>query len=124
MDLQTTVNVCISVASFLFVTLIPSVILMVKNAKKAATAKTEAEQNAALNELNSVATNFIAEAEKTYASVNDALKQKGASAGAMKKDKVLFQLQSYCNQKNIEFDADYWSKKIDEIVDLTKQVNA
>lgn len=128
MDLQTTVNVCISVASFLLVTLIPSVILMVKNAKKAATAKTEAEQNAALNELNSVATNLIADAEKAYAKVDKLLKETNksdsAGTGEIKKKSVMANLQSYCIEKGITFDKEYWSKKIDELVALTKQVNS
>lgn len=123
MDLQQIVTVCISIMTFLIVTLIPSIILMVKKWKQARHAKTEAEKNAALNELSNVANNLIAEAEKAYASVNEALKSKGSSAGAMKKDKVLFQLQSYCTKNNLEFDAEYWNKKIDEIVALTKQVN-
>lgn len=123
MDIQTIVNVCISIMTFLVITLIPSIILMVKNYKKAKKAKTEAEKSAALNELNDVANKLIAEAEKAYASVNEALKSKGSSAGAMKKDKVLFQLQSYCTKNNLEFDAEYWNNKIDEIVALTKQVN-
>lgn len=124
MDLQQIATVCISIMTFLIVTLIPSIVLMIKKWKQARNAKTEAEKNAALNDLNNVANNLIAEAEKAYASVNEALKSKGSSAGAMKKDKVLFQLQSYCTKNNLDFDAEYWNTKIDEIVALTKKVNA
>ena len=52
------------------------------------------------------------------------LKQRNASAGAVKKDTVMTKLQAYAMEKGYEFDAEFWSNQIDEIVALTRTVNA
>ena len=56
--------------------------------------------------------------------VDNILKQSGSSAGAVKKDTVMTKLQAYALDKGYEFDVAYWRNKVDEIVTLTKQVNA
>lgn len=124
MGAETIVKIVIAIASFLVVTLIPSVILMVKKWKEAKAAKTDAEKQAIYNEMLSEANKLIASAEDKYKELDALIKsQGGAGSGKDKKDDVMTKLQLYCNEKGLSFDADYWSAKIDEIVALTKKVN-
>lgn len=124
MDAETIVKIVIAIASFLVATLIPSIILMVKKWKEAKVAKTDAEKQAIYNEMLTEANNLIAKAEDKYKELDALIKsQGGAGCGKDKKDDVMTKLQLYCNQKGLDFDADYWSTKIDEIVALTKKVN-
>ena len=52
------------------------------------------------------------------------MKQQNGSAGAMKKKSVSTDLQSYALAHGYEYDAAFWSAKIDEIVAFTREVNA
>lgn len=125
MDLETIVKVITAVASFLVATLIPSIIALVKYVKSYKAAKTEAEKQAVYNDLRSEANKLIAAAEETYKQVDNIIKQQGGKgSGNVKKDSVMTKLQAYCVQKGIDFDSEYWSGQIDEIVELTKKVNA
>lgn len=139
MDAYTIVKILIAVASFCIVTLIPSIIMLVKKWKayvaekeKAAEAKTEAERAAAeaeaekiKNELLGEANSLVVAAEETYKVVDTILKERGQKGcGSVKKDSVMTKLQSLCIQKGVEFDAEYWGAKIDELVQLTRKVNA
>lgn len=125
MDAEKIVTIVLSIASFLVVTLIPSIILMVKKWKEAKAATTEAEKQAIYNEMLNEANKLIAAAEETYKEVDAVIKlQGGTGSGVVKKDSVMTKLQAYATEKGLTFDADYWSAKIDEIVDLTKKVNA
>ena len=67
---------------------------------------------------------LVFEAENTYKDVNALLKQQGKSAGAVKKDVVMTKLQAFALEHNYLFDAEFWSAKIDEIIELTRKVNA
>ena len=125
MDAEKIVTIVLSIASFLVVTLIPSIILLVKKWKEAKAAKTDAEKQAIYNEMLDEANKLIAAAEETYKQVDAIIKsQGGTGSGVVKKDSVMTKLQAYATEKGLTFDADYWSAKIDEIVDLTKKVNA
>lgn len=97
---------------------------LVKVCKERKHAKTEAEKEAAKNEMLDVMQSLIQTAEDAYKDVNQILKQNGSSAGAVKKDTVMTRLQAYAIAHNYAFDEDYWSSKIDQVVDLTKLVNA
>lgn len=124
MEAKDIITIISAVASFLFVTLIPTIIALVKKWKDAKNAKTDAEKQAIYNEMIDLAHSAIKEVEETYKNIDVILKsQTGKGSGAVKKEQVLTKLQAYCNQKNIEFDKEKWSAKIDEIVALTKQVN-
>lgn len=125
MDYNQIIAIVGSVASFLFVTLIPSIIALVKNIKAKKEAKTEAERKAIENDMLNQVNGLIASAEATFKSLDQSLKNNGQKGcGALKKDTVMNKLQTYALQKGVSFDADYWSKKIDELVTMTKQVNA
>lgn len=127
-----------SLAGLLFVTIIPTIIKLVKTVKQykaakeaVAAAQTEAERIAAeaeaekiKNDLLDMASNLIKEAESTYKDVDNILKQStGTGSGKVKKDSVMTKLQAYCLENGVTFDADYWSGKIDELVEMTKEVN-
>lgn len=125
MDAETIVKILTAVATFLVATLIPSIIAMVKKWKQAKAATTEAEKEAIRNDMTDIAISLIAAAEKKYKELDTLIKsQGGVGCGADKKDDVMTKLQLSCNEKGIAFDAEYWSAKIDEIVAMTKQVNA
>lgn len=125
MDTKTILTIVSTIASFLFVTLIPSIIALVKKWKEAKNANTEAEKEAVYNDLLCQMNKLIANAEAAYKQVDDIVKQKcGQGSGVAKKDNVMTKLQNYCLQKGIEFDEAYWSKKIDDTVAMTKTVNA
>ena len=124
MDYNQIIAIIGSVASFLFVTLIPSIIALVKKWKEAKAAKTEAEKEAIKNDMLNEVNKLISSAEETYKSVDTILKARGEKGcGNIKKESVMTKLQTYANQKGVEFDAEYWSKQIDGIVDMTKKVN-
>ena len=72
-----------------------------------------------MRSLNSLITN----AETLYADVANLLKREGKSAGIVKKDSVMSKLQAYALERGYTFDAEYWGKKVDEIVELTRKVN-
>lgn len=112
------------VATFLIGTLIPTIIVLVKKAKQAKKAKTEAERQEIINEMLVQAQGFIVEAENLYAQVNSIVKQQGGTCGAIKKDGVMTKLQAVCLDKGIEFDTEFWSKTVDDLVLMTRQVNA
>lgn len=125
MDYNQIIAIIGSVASFLFVTLIPSIIALVKNIKAKKEAKTEAERQAIENDMLNQVNGLIASAEETFKELDKSLKNNGQKGcGALKKDTVMNKLQTYALQKGIVFDADYWSKKVDELVTMTKKVNA
>lgn len=125
MDAETIVYVCIAIASFLLITLIPAVIGWVTKFKAYKNAKTDAEKQAILNDINNSVVQFIADAEKTFEALDVSLKQRGAASGCgtMKKESVLTKIQSLCLAKGIEYDSQYWSDKVDELVKLTNTVN-
>lgn len=102
-----------------------------KAKKEAEAAKTEAEKAkaeadiAAANlAMEQAAKEFIAQAETMYGSVDAILKQKGESAGALKKETVLAKLRTYAIENGITIDVVAWTDKIDELVKFTKDVNA
>ena len=86
-------------------------------------AKLEAANSAATIDMLNVCNELIITAETLYADVSSLLKKEGKSAGAVKKDSVMSKLQAYAIEHGYTFDAEYWNKKIDEIVDMTKKVN-
>lgn len=125
MDIEDILTIVSTVASFLLVTLIPTIIALVKKWKDAKAAKTDAEKQAIYNDMLNQVTDLIENAETTFSALNSSLKAQGKiGCGALKKNTVMDKLQIYAMTKGIDFDADYWSKKVDEIVDMTKQVNA
>lgn len=113
-----------SVAGFLFTVLIPTFVVMINRIKAAKSAKTEAEKQEALNDLKQLAQGFIVEAENLYKDIDAIVKEKGKTCGAVKKDSVMTKIQDACLMKGIAFDKDFWSAEIDDLVTMTRKVNA
>lgn len=87
-------------------------------------AKAEADRAAAELAMEQAAKTFIADAETMYKTVDEVLKARGQSAGALKKETVLAKLRTYAIENGITLDVVAWTDKIDELVKFTKSVNA
>lgn len=103
---------------------VPLIIKLVQSIKQAKAAKTAAEAEKAFNDMYATAQGLVAAAEVAFDGFDKVMKAQGSSAGAMKKDNVISKLQAYALSHGYEFDAAYWSDKIDEIVKFTREVNA
>lgn len=114
--------VIVAIATFC-TTGIPVLIKFFDALKKGKAAKTEAEREKAYTDMLAMAQSFIASAEVAFKGFDTVMKQQNSSAGAMKKENVSTKLQAYALSKGYEFDADFWSSKIDELVKFTKEVN-
>lgn len=124
MAVETIVKIIFLVASFVITTAVPFIISLVNANKKRKEAKTEAEKQAAINEMTEAAKVFIVQAEQLYKEYDALMKANGSTGGLVKKDSVMSKLQAYAHEKGYTFDAEYWSNKIDSIVELTRKVNA
>lgn len=121
MDAEAIFNIINVVTSFLTVTLIPTIIALVKYVKSYKAAKTETEKLELYDKMSTLANDFISEAEKAYMSIDETLK--GNNGGAVKKQNVMSKLRDFCASNGVAFDEQYWSEKIDSLVSLTKNVN-
>lgn len=106
------------------ISLIPFVLKFFRSVKNYKNAKTEAEAEKAYNDMFSAAQALIAEAEVAYAGIDGILKAQGSTAGSMKKNLVATQLEAYAINHGYDYNAEFWSEKIDEIVKFTHTVNA
>lgn len=86
-------------------------------------AKAEAAKEKASNDMLGCLIEAVILAEKTFNGFDKVMKAQNSSAGGLKKENVMTRLQAYAISKNYVFDADYWSKKVDEIVSFTNEVN-
>ena len=98
-------------------------IKVVKAKKYAESEQEKAAAATALNELKEQAIVFIRAAETAFKDVDAVLKTQNASAGSVKKESVMTKLQAFALEKGYIFDCDYWSKTVDDLVALTKEVN-
>lgn len=125
MDLLTILKIVSVVLGALCTTIIPTVIALARAIKAKKAAKTEAETEAAKNDMLTHVNSLIDNAEGMYKQVDALMKANGiGSTGILKKENVLTKLQAYAIEKGYTFDLDFWSAKVDEIVKLTKKVNA
>lgn len=122
MDIKSILEIALPIAAFLL-GLIPTLIGLcaaIKAKKKALTDEGKARAQAV---IEAKCMELIQGAEKLYHGLNGALKANGSSAGLVKKDSVLSQLQNFAAENNFNFDRESWSQKIDELVAFTKEVN-
>lgn len=124
MELGEIIRLIIVALSFVIGTAIPFIIALVNAIKAKKAAKTEAEKEKANTDLYNLAKSLVQGAEARFADYNAYMKNKGQSAGADKKKSVLTDLKDYALSKSYEWDAEKWSEAIDEIVALTRNVNA
>lgn len=95
-----------------------------KAAAAAAQAEAAAAEERAYNDMYKTAQELIKTAETAFAGFDAVMKQQNGSAGAMKKKSVTTDLQAYALAHGYKYDAEFWSKTIDEIVAFTREVNA
>lgn len=98
-------------------------ISLIKAIKARKEAKTEAEKQAAMNDLTNKAVVLIENAEELFDGVNQILKRQGQSAGVVKKDSVMAKLQAYALTMGYAFNEEEWSAKVDDLVAMTRKVN-
>ena len=118
------VYILIAIAGFLFTSLIPSVVLLIKKWKEAKNAKTESEKLAIYTDMYTEVKQIISDTEEAYKNVDAIMKQstgKGDSKG--KKYAAMEAVRIACLEKGVEFDSKYWSEFIDKEVDFSKSVN-
>lgn len=87
----------------------------------------EAERKAAqMLEMTNKANEIIESLENKFASQNAILKQVNPTQtlGSVKKECALAEMSEYATVIGATFDREYWSKKIDEIVQMTSNVNS
>ena len=125
MDIISVLKIVSIVLGVVCTTIIPTSIALFKSIKAKKEANTQAEKAAATNDMLNHLNTLIESAEETYKQVDTLMKTYGyGSMGALKKESVLTKLQAYAIDKNYKFDSEIWSNKIDEIVSLTRKVNA
>lgn len=124
MDYKDIVTLISTIAGFLLTVLIPTLIVMINRIKAVKAAKTEAERQAAIDEIKTLAQNFVVEAESLYKDIDAIVKQNGKTCGAVKKDSVMTKIQDACLTKRIAFDKGFWSAEVDNLVTMTRKVNA
>ena len=136
MDIQTILKIVYAVSAFLAAAIPRAITLWITIKKKiklakdlacttdeAEKAKLKAADSEATTDMLQVCNSLIANAETLYADVANLLKREGKSAGIVKKDSVMSKLQAYALEHGHTFDAEYWDKKVDELVELTRKVN-
>lgn len=124
MELGVIVNVA-SIVLGALATGIPAIIKWNKDRKAKNNAINEAEKQKAQIEMLNQANSFIQIAEDTFNAFDRVMKaQHSGTAGALKKGSVMTNLQAFALSKGYEFDSEFWSNKVDEIVAFTKSVNA
>lgn len=106
----------LGILSILITTVLPLGYKLVKSVKALKEAKTEADKERAFNDMLIQAQSLIQAAETAFADID--------KAGAKKKEDVVSHLQEYALSNGYEYDAEFWSAKIDEIVAFTREVNA
>lgn len=127
-------GILIYVASVVIAAIIGAVPLIIKGnkAKKAEKMastdvekeKAETEMLKAKSEMREYLLSLIVQAEKNYSILDKVMKtQQNSSAGGIKKESVFTKLQSYALSKGFDFDGEFWSNAIDELISFTKQVN-
>lgn len=122
-----TVKFIIMVITFIisFAGTVTPLVIKLSTANKARKAAiTAAEKEKATNDMIATAQELVKSAEAAFAGFDAVMKQQNSSAGAMKKEHVTAKLQTYALAHGYEYDAEYWSAKIDEIVAFTRDVNA
>lgn len=124
MDWVKLIIAVVSAVGTFLATGVPALVKLSNAVKERRAAVEEAEKEKATNDMLHAANNFIEAAEKTFAGFDTVMKAQNGSAGALKKDTVLTKLQAYAMSNGYTFDEEYWSQKIDNIVAMTKEVNA
>lgn len=129
MEVYQITSICIA-ALVAVGTIISLVISLVKGIKKYKSAQTEAEKEAALNDMAQAAGGFIADIEEIYSHIKKQVtintetgEEETVGLGAQKKEAVMARLAQYALENGYDFNMEYYSDLIDQIVALTNKVN-
>ena len=118
------IQIILSIIVGIFGTAIPFLYKLSKSVKNVKNASTELEKEKATNDMIAMVNTLVAESEKAYNAIDKVLKANGDTAGAMKFENVFIKLQAYALQQGYEFDAEYWTTQIKNIVAFTQEVNS
>lgn len=134
--LQTILTAVSAVMGFILTVAIPFAIkafVAIKKGKanitQAAADKLAAEeaekQAAAMLKMTEKAQQVVEALEKRFEAQNSALKSVDSSCtlGSIKQECALAELSEFAQSIGTKFDRDYWTKKITDIVQLTRNVN-
>lgn len=138
MALKDILTLVSAILGFVTATLIPTIIVLIKQIKRAKQAKcdalkakteeekqrAEAEKQAAINDITELMKGFCADTESYFKAYESEVKAKGGSCAAAKQDSVLTKVLKECITRGIDYDQQYWAKKVDDYVASTKVVNA
>lgn len=129
MELMDIIKITGTLAGFLFTVLVPTVVVMINRIKAVKNAKTEAEKQAAHNDMQEYLLKTVVPAvEDIYDKFGDVLTTNGGKLektfSEAKQDSAISKLQSYAISKNYTFDLDFWIKQLGDIINVTKMVNA
>ena len=86
----------------------------IKNGKN----KKLAKAAEAANEITELAAEKVAEVEKMFLQAANVLKAVGVKTGEIKKESVMMFIERQCAEKNIEFNFEYWSKRVEKLVSV------
>jgi hypothetical protein len=118
------VRTLIAVVATLLTTIIPSAIALFKAIKAKRNAQTLAEQEKAKNAIVAEIKRLVENAEVSFKSIDAMLKQRGESAGSMKKRDVVIALKAFCLENGYAWDDAAMNEAIEAEVAFTKAVNS
>lgn len=124
MALKDIITLISTLLGFVTTILIPTIIVMINRIKAVRAAKTEAEKQAAINEITELMKGFCADTESYFKAYESEVKANGGSCAAAKQDSVLTKVLKECITRGLDYDQQYWAKKVDDYVASTKVVNA
>lgn len=107
-----------------FTGVIPGLIALYKFTKATIKAKSSIDREKNFTLMLDEVNKLIVNAETQFKNLDNVLKSSNqGTSGVFKKESVMAKLQQFATNSHIEFDLEYWSKKVDEIIAITKKVN-
>lgn len=104
--------------------LIPFVVKLKKDLKKAKTAESDEQFSSAVCAIKDDILDFVNVSEITFKSYCNEQKAKGSTSGSSTKlNYVLDKIETDCIKKGIGYDKDYWTTYINNLIETTKTVN-
>ena len=90
------------------------IVSLLKNCKN----KKIAETVEKINGITELAVQKVIDVEKLFSQAASVLKAVGIKTGEIKKESVMTYLEGCCMEQKIAFDSDYWSEKIEKLVEV------
>lgn len=118
-----TLETIVAIVATLLTSLVPTALALAKAIKAKKTAQTEAEHERAKNAITAEIKRLVQDAEVSFKSIDALLKQRGESAGQMKKKSVVSDLKAFCLENGYAWDGAAMDEQIEAEVAFTKAVN-